>query len=222
MAVPVDGRGVGGVDRGGEHGCYRVDLAGHAAQVELGGVAVEAEVLLGDGEADERRAVHLAHQLDRLEDADDGEPVAPEPHLGGVGQVVDAEDAGRVGAEHHGRVVGGGGVEERAVGQAGAEGGGQGGVGGGDRDAAGVDGGNERVAVDVGARDRSDFGDVGDGGDPRDHPLGGGGQLGALAEGALAGLHVEQVAELAEFVQQTRIWRIGRCRARRRWRRCRC
>ena len=135
---------------------------GTAAQVQLAGVAVEAEVLLGDGEADEGHAVHLGDQLDRVEDADHGEPVPADPDLGGVGQVVDAEQAGGLGAEDHRRVAGGGGVEEGAVGQAGAEGGGQGGVGGGQGDAVGVDGGDERVAVHVGVGDGADLGDVGD------------------------------------------------------------
>ena len=59
------GRGVGRVDGGGQHGGDGVDLAGHAAEVQLGGVAVEAEVLLGDGEADEGHAVHLGDAAGR-------------------------------------------------------------------------------------------------------------------------------------------------------------
>ena len=125
-------------------------------------MAVEGEVVLGDGEADEGHAVDLGDQFDRFEDADHGEPVPADPYLGRVGQVVDAEQAGRFGAQHHRRVVGGGGVEEGAVGQAGAQGGGQGGVGGGQGDAIGVDGGDERVAVHVGAGDGGDLGHVGD------------------------------------------------------------
>ena len=90
----VDSGRVGRVDGGAQHGCDGVDLAGHGPQVDLARVAVESEVLLGDGEADEGHAVHLGDQLDRLEDADDREPVPADPDLGGVGQVVDAEQVG--------------------------------------------------------------------------------------------------------------------------------
>jgi hypothetical protein len=54
-----DDRGVGRVDGFRQDGGDGGDLAGHAAQVEPGGVAVEAEVLLGDGETDEGHAVQL-------------------------------------------------------------------------------------------------------------------------------------------------------------------
>ena len=40
-------------------------------------------------------------------------------------------------------------------------------------------------------------------------PSDGGGQLGLLAEGGAAGLHGEQVAELAQLVQQARLRRLG-------------
>ena len=54
-------------------------------------MAVEGEVLLGDGEPDERHRVHLGDQLHRVQDADHREPVPADPHLGRVGEVVDAE-----------------------------------------------------------------------------------------------------------------------------------
>ena len=47
--------------------------------------------------ADQRGAVEVLGQLDRLEDADDREPLAAEPHLHAVGHVGDAEALGRVG-----------------------------------------------------------------------------------------------------------------------------
>ena len=51
-------------------------------------MTVEAEVLLGDREADERHAVHLGLLFHGTrhgaEDPDDGEVVAANPHLGGV------------------------------------------------------------------------------------------------------------------------------------------
>ena len=145
-----------------QHGGHGGDLAGHAAQVQPGRVTVEAEVLLGDGETDEGHAVHLADQLHRVQDADHGEPVPADPDLGGIGQVVDAEQAGRLGAEHDGGVAGRRRVEEGAMGDGGAQGGGQGGVGRGQGYAAGVDGGHEGVAVHVGVGDGADLGDVGD------------------------------------------------------------
>jgi hypothetical protein len=160
-------------------------------------VAVEGEVLLGDGEADEGHVVHRGDLLDGVrhgvQDAHDGEPAPSDPHLGGAGQVIDAEQAGGLGSQGDGGVAGGGRVEESAVGQGGAGGGGQGRVGRGQRDAVGVDGRDERGAVHVGAGDAGDLADAGDWPDARGHAVCGDGQLGAGA----GGLYGEQVAELA-------------------------
>ena len=71
------------------------------------------------------------------EDADHREPAAAEPDLAaGAG---DAEPLGRVGAEHHRRVAGGGPVQEAPVGQLPAEGAEQRRVGRQHADAAGLD-----------------------------------------------------------------------------------
>ena len=121
--------GFSGSTVAGSTSATAVTWPGSGAQEQLGGVAVEGEVLLGDGEPDERHGVHLRDQLHGLQDADHREPVPADPHLGRVGQVVDAEQAGRLRAEHDRREVCGRRVQEGAVGDGGAEGGRQRGVG---------------------------------------------------------------------------------------------
>src|SRR5580698_8224036 len=201
--------GVGRVGGDGQDGRHGVDLAGNAAQVEPGGVAVEAEVLLGDGESDEGHAVHLGEQYDGVQDADHREPVSADQHLRRVRQIVDAEQAGRLGAQDDRRVPGRSRVEEGAVGQGGTQGGGQGGVGRGQRNTAGVTGRNKGVAVDVDVRDAADLGHAGDRSDARHHANGGGGQLGLLPEGGALGLHGEEVAELAQLAEQAGLGGLG-------------
>ena len=98
--VTATTEGLAGIHGGGQHGGHGVDLARHAAQVEPGRVAVEAEVLLGDGEADEGHA------------SPSGRAAAPGSRMPttvnrgrrsstcvGVARSVDAEQAGRLGAE---------------------------------------------------------------------------------------------------------------------------
>ena len=86
--------------------------------------------------------------------------MAADPDLRGVDEVVDAEQAGCLGAEDDGGVVGGGSVEESAVSKGGAECGWELGFGCGKGDAEGVDGRDERVAVDVGVLEGGDLGYV--------------------------------------------------------------
>ena len=143
--VPSRSVGLAGLTVAGSTAATAVTWLGTAADVQLGGMAIEGEVLLGDGEADEGHGVQLGQQRHGAQDADDGEPVPADPHLGGRGEVADAEEDGGLGAEDDRGVASGGGVEERAVGECGAEGGGQGRAGGGEGDAVGVDGRDERV-----------------------------------------------------------------------------
>ena len=99
-----------------------VDLVGVRAQVDLGGVAVEAEVLLRGGVSDEHRGVDFGGEHGGVEDADEVEPLPADPDpLAGV-DAVDAHPAGGGGAEHGDRLAGGGGVQEAALGDRGADG----------------------------------------------------------------------------------------------------
>ena len=52
-----------------------VDLVGVRAQVDLRGVAVEAEVLLRGGESDQHRGVDLGGEHGGVEDAGEVEPL---------------------------------------------------------------------------------------------------------------------------------------------------
>ena len=193
----------------GQYGGHRAYLGVHGAEEQLGGMAVETEVLLGDGKADEGHRVHLGDQQHGIQDADDGEPVPADPHLRRVGQVLDAEQAGRLGPEDDRREVGRRRVQKGAVRDGGPEGGRQGGVGGAERDAVGVDARHKSGAVHVGIGDGADLGHVRDRPDARHHAFGGGGQLGLLTEGGAGGLDGEEVAELPELVEQTGLRRLG-------------
>ena len=147
-------RGLAGLTVAGSTAATALTWLGSVRTIQLGGVAVEARsTARRSGKPMNAMLSIWVTQRDVAQDADHGEPVPADPHLGGVGQVVDAEQAGRLGAQDDRRVAGGGRVEEGAVGHAGAQGGGQGRVGGGQRDAVGVDGGDEGGAVHVGAGD---------------------------------------------------------------------
>ena len=93
-----------GVGGRGEHRLDGGDLAGRAPDVDRRRVAVEAEVGLGGGEADEHGAVDLGGERRRAEDAGDVEPLPAEPDaLAGV-DAVDAEPLRGRGAEHRDRL----------------------------------------------------------------------------------------------------------------------
>src|SRR5258708_30562045 len=140
------------------------------------GVAVEAEVFSGGGEADQDRRIDLRGEGGGVEDAHRGEPVAAAPDPRPRPDPVDAQPLGRGGPEHRDRRAGGGGVEVAALRQRGARHGGQAQAGGGDRQRVGVDGGDQRAAVGVDVADppggppRGDTGPLGGtpgGGHPR-------------------------------------------------------
>ena len=147
----VDLAGVLGVGGGGEQVVDGVDLVGLGAHVDGGGVAVEAEVVLGGGEADEDGGVDVGGEDGGVQDAGDVEPQVVEPDpLAGV-DPVDPEALGGGGAEHGDGLLGGRGVEVAALGDGGADGVEQAEAGGVDGEGVGVDGGDERAAVDVAA-----------------------------------------------------------------------
>ena len=112
-----------------------------------------------------------------VEDAGHVEPhvVGPDP-LAGV-DPVDAEALGGGRAEHGDGFLGGRRVEVAALGDGGADGGQQAEAGGLDGEGVGVDGGDERAAVDV-AGDRSGLLHLGHPVDAADHGRGRCGQLG--------------------------------------------
>ncbi len=119
-AGDVDRVGRLGVGGGGEKAAHGFHRIGIAADVKRGDVALEIEVALARRPADQRREVEHRHQRDRREDADHGEPAAAEPHRLADQPATDAEPGGGSGAEHHGRIGRGSGVEPGTGGDAGA------------------------------------------------------------------------------------------------------
>src|SRR4029453_4930397 len=181
--------GVLGVGGGAQHPLHRGDLVGVGAHVDGAGGAIGAEQRRGDREADQRGLVQLGGQGDRVQDAEDGEPAAPYPHLaapagdarlaGGAG--VDAAVGGGGGAEYGGRIAGGGRIQPGALGDGGADRLGELEVGGGHTQPAGLRRWDVVVAVDRGVADGGDRGGLLDRADAADHPDGFLGQDGGVA-----------------------------------------
>ena len=166
---------------------------------------VEAEVGLGGGEADEHRAVDLGRQRRGAEDSRDVEPLAAQPDaLAGV-DAVDAEPLGGGGAEHRDRLSLGRRVEVGAAGDRGAD-------HWQERERSRLHGqrsclcgGDERAAVDRGAR-AARVGNLGDRADASDHPRCGDRELCGVAGEGLAGCDGEQVgAEPIDLGEQPRL-----------------
>ena len=107
-----------------------------------------------------------------------------------------------VGAEHRDRLAGGGGVEVAALGDAGAGRGGQAQAGGGDGQRVGVDRGDQRAAVGVGAADRAGVLDGGDAGQLADHARRGVGQLGGPPEKVCPLVTVSRLVPRADLGEQ--------------------
>ena len=128
-----------------------VDVAGLGAHVDGGGVAVEAEVVLGGREADEDRGVDVGGEHGGVQDAGYVEPHVVEPDPLAGEDPVDPEALGGGRAEHGDGFLGGRRVEVAALGHAGAHGAQQAEAGRVDGEGVGVDGGDERAAVDVAA-----------------------------------------------------------------------
>ena len=111
---------------------------GVRADVQAGGVAVEAEVFGGDRQADQGGPVDLRGEFERAQYPGDGEPVLAQPDPGAGVDEVDAELGRGLVAEHHDRVPGGGLVEEDAGVHPAVERVEQGQFGGADLDATGA------------------------------------------------------------------------------------
>ena len=209
-ACGEDGRGLADVDLVGrlgvggrrEHALDGGDLAGLAADVDRGRVIVEAEVGLGGGEADEHGAVDLGGEHGGAEDSRDVEPLPAQPDaLAGV-DAVDAEPLGGGGAEHRDRLSLGRRVEVGAAGDRGADGGQERERRRLDAERSCLGGGDERAAVDRGAR-AARVGDLGDGADASDHARRRDRELCGVAGEGLAGGDGEQVgSEPVDLAEQ--------------------
>src|SRR5215469_5342846 len=198
----ADLAGVFGVGSRRQQRLDGADLAGCGADVDGGGVTAEVQVVLGGGEPDQDRGVETGGEDGGFEDPGQVEPLAAEPDPLAGPDAVDAEALGGHGAEHGDWFVGGGGVEVVAPGDAGADGSGQAEAGCLDGQAVGVDGGDQRAAVDRGI-DRPAVLDGGDRVHPGDHGRGGFGQFGGAAEHVLPVGDGEQVgAEPADLGEQ--------------------
>ena len=173
------------------------------AEVDGGGVAVEAQVGLCRGVADQDGGVDGGGEHGGFEDAGDVEPLAADPDpLAGV-DAVDAEPLGGDGAEHGDGFLGGGGVEVVALGDGGGDDREEVEAGGLDGQGVGVDRGDVGAAVGVGAADRPGALHLLHTADTADHGRRRGGQLGGAAGEALAVADGEQVgAELVDLGQQ--------------------
>ena len=173
------------------------------AEVDGGGVAVEAQVFLCRGVADEDGGVDGGGEHGGFEDAGEVEPLAAHPDpLAGV-DAVDAEQLGGGGAEHGDGFLGGGRVEVVALGDGGGEDREEVERCGLDGQAVGVDRGDVGGAVGVGAADRPGALHLLHTADAADHGRRRGRQLGGAAGEALAVADGEQVgAELVDLGQQ--------------------
>ena len=118
-----------------------VTAAAGGPQVDGGGVAVEVQVVLRRGVADQHRGIDLGGQHGRVEDAGDVEPHAADPDPLTGEDLVDPQPLRGGGAEHGDRFVSGGPVQVAALGHAGAHGGRQAQAGGVDGEGVGVDAG---------------------------------------------------------------------------------
>src|SRR5262249_11721643 len=146
-AGDVDLVGLGRVGGAGQQAAYQFDALRVGAGVDGGGAAVEVQVVLGGGPADQRAHVQVAGPWEWVEDPESGEPPGAEPDLAGRPGRADAEVVGCPGAEHDGGIVGGGVVEPDAVRDSGGDGAGQVGAGGVGADAAGLGDGDLAGAV---------------------------------------------------------------------------
>ena len=174
----VDLVGVLGVGGGGEEVVDGVDPVVLGAEVDGGGVAVEAQVLLCRGVADQDGGVDGRGEHGRFEDAGHVEPLAADPDAFAGVDAVDPEALGGSRAEHGDGFLGGGRVEVVALGDAGGDHREEVERCGLDGQGVGVDRGDVGVAVGVGAADRPGGLHLLHAGDPADHGWGGGGQLG--------------------------------------------
>src|SRR5580658_1960680 len=187
LGVGLGGERVRGLGDGDLAGVFRVGLRAEqavdgggdslvvrdGADVDLRRVAVEVQVLLSRGEADQDRRVDLGGIGVGVEDAGHIEPLAadlavdPDPHPGP--DPVYAKQPRCDGAEHGGRLAGGGGVQEPALREAGAGHRGQVQGGGVNAEGVGFDRRDERGLVDINAADGAGALYLSDPGQPGDH-----------------------------------------------------
>ena len=169
----------------GEHRLDGRDLAVLGAQVDGVGVPVELQVAFRGLEADEHRAFDFGCEHRWAEDPHEVEPLVdgPDP-LTGV-DVVDPESLRGRGAEHRGRLLGGGGVQVAALHDVDAQRVQQAEARGLNTQSVGFDGGDQRRAVDA-AFDLPRLRDIFDRVDTGDHRGRDERQLGRLAGEALA------------------------------------
>src|SRR5258708_1669195 len=111
-------------------------------------MAVEVQVVLGGGKAGQDGGVDLGGEHGGPWNAGHVEPPAAEPDPLAGPDAVDPQPLGGHRAEYGDGFVRGGGVEVAALGDAGADGSRQPETGRLDRQAIGVDGGDDRAAVD--------------------------------------------------------------------------
>ncbi len=165
-------------------------------------MAVEAEVLLGGGEADEDGVVDFGGEDGGFEDAGEVEPHAAEPNALPWVEAVDTEQLCGLGAEDRDGLMRGRRVQVAALGERRADRAREVEARGLDGEGVRVDGRDERALVDVG------LGEAGllhllDRADSRDHPAGSDRELGGLSEQGLAVGDGEQVgSELVDLGEQ--------------------
>jgi hypothetical protein len=96
-----------------------VDAVGLGAEVDRGGVAVEAQVFLCRGATDQDGGVDVRGEHGGFEDAGEVEPLAADPDPFAGVDAVDPEQLGGGGAEYGDGFLGGGRVEVVALGDGG-------------------------------------------------------------------------------------------------------
>ena len=101
----VDRLGMLGVGRRREHRADVVDQVGLGADVDRRRGGLGTEERLGGVTPDERGAVDLRRQRQRIEDPDDAPPAVADPDQHRVAERVDPQPLGRHGAEHDRRVA---------------------------------------------------------------------------------------------------------------------
>ena len=217
----LDSLGQGRVRGKGQHRGHRLDLVRLGPQVDLGGVAAQAELGVRDRETDQGGLVDLRGERDRTQDADHREVLAAQVHQGAGRHPGDAQRPGGDRAEHDRGVVDGGRVQEGAAGDRAAQGVQQAGLRGQHRDAAAVHGGDRGGPPDQHAGHVAHRGDGLDRWDPGDHAGCGGGQRSRCPGDVLPGGHGEQVAFRAQLAEQGGPGRGGHAEHRHARRRCR-
>src|SRR5581483_2258201 len=197
------------VGRGTEHRLNCGGLARDRADVDRGGVAVEAEVALRRREPYEHGGVDLGREGGGVEDSGEVEPHSSQPDsLSGV-EAVDAEPLRRRVSQHCDRLAGSSGVEVLAGRDAGADRARQIEARRLDGEGIGVHGRDERAPVDVRAR-RAGVLHLLHRSDARDHSRGRERKLCGLSEQRLSVLDREQVgAELVDLGEEPRLRRRG-------------